>query len=64
VKERISTISTAKPEVQFSACNNTLTNMTKQEGKTPALVSEAKLVAAGVVRIVGLQKHGYIYLRP
>jgi intracellular sulfur oxidation DsrE/DsrF family protein len=55
VKDRISHISKANPEVQFSACNNTMTNMTKQEGATPPIVSEAKVVASGVVRIVELQ---------
>ena len=64
VKDRVGAISTANPEVQFSACSNTLANMTKQEGNKPALITEAKPVAAGVVRIVELQKQGYIYLRP
>ena len=65
VKDRITMVSTANPQVQFSACANTLNNMTKQEGGTkPSIVSEAKMVAAGVVRIVELQKQGYFYLRP
>ncbi len=65
VKDRVAAISVANPEVQFSACSNTLANMTKQEGgNTPPLVSEAKPVVAGVARIVELQKQGYLYLRP
>jgi uncharacterized protein len=64
VKDRITAISAANPQVQFSACSNTLANMTKQEGNKPPLVSEAKPVVAGVARIVELQKQGYIYLRP
>ena len=65
VKDRVAAISVANPEVQFSACSNTLANMTKQEGgNKPPLVSEATPVVAGVARIVELQKQGYFYLRP
>lgn len=64
VKDRVSAISIANPKVRFSACSNTLGNMTKAEGNAPALVSEAKPVIAGVARIVELQKEGYIYIRP
>ena len=64
VKDRIAAIALASPQVQFSACSNTLANMTKLEGNKPPLVSEAKPVIAGVARIVELQKQGYIYLRP
>jgi len=64
VKDRVAAIAAANPEVQFSACSNTLANMTKQEGTKPPLVSEAKPVVAGVARIVELQKQGYLYLRP
>jgi intracellular sulfur oxidation DsrE/DsrF family protein len=65
VKDRIATVSSANPQVQFSACTNTLNNMTKQEGgNKPSIVSEARMVAAGVVRIIELQKQGYVYLRP
>jgi intracellular sulfur oxidation DsrE/DsrF family protein len=65
VKERVAAISTANPKVRFSACSNTLANMTKAEGgNTPPLLSEAKPVIAGVARIVELQKQGYIYIRP
>ncbi len=64
VKDRISTLAMSDPEIQFSACNNTLNGMAKQEGKTPPLISEAKLIPSGVVRIVELQKEGYAYLKP
>ena len=64
VKDRVAAISAANPDVQFSACSNTLGNMTKLEGNKPPLMSEAKPVTAGVVRIVELQKQGYFYLRP
>ena len=64
VKDRVAAISAANPEVQFSACSNTLANMAKVEGNKPPLVSDAKPVTSGVVRIVELQKQGYFYLRP
>jgi uncharacterized protein len=64
VKERVTSMSAANPELQFSACGNTLSGMAKQEGAKPELVSEAKLIPSGVARIVELQKTGYLYLRP
>lgn len=50
--------------VKFSACNNTLTNMTKQLGEKPKLNSNAKVVDAGVVRIVDLVADGYTLVKP
>lgn len=50
--------------VRFSACNNTLTNMTKQLGEKPALNANAKVVPAGVVRIVDLVGEGYTLVKP
>lgn len=65
VKDRITAVSGANPQVQFSACTNTLNNMTKQEGgNKPSIVTEARMVPAGVVRIVELQKQGYFYIKP
>jgi uncharacterized protein len=64
VKDRIATMALETQDVQFSACGNTLDGMTKKEGNKPPLISEAKLVPAGVVRIVELQKQGYAYIKP
>ncbi|MGB0083917.1 MAG: hypothetical protein WBP94_00890 [Rhodomicrobiaceae bacterium] len=64
VKDRISALALENPDIQFSACGNTLEGMTKHEGKKPPLVSEAKLVPAGIARIVELEKQGYAYIRP
>ncbi len=64
VKDRISALALENPDLQFSACGNTLAGMTKREGKKPPLVSEAKLVPAGIARIVELEKQGYAYVRP
>ena len=50
--------------VRFSACNNTLTGMTKLLGYKPELNPAATVVPGGIVRIGELVKQGYIYVRP
>jgi intracellular sulfur oxidation DsrE/DsrF family protein len=50
--------------VKFSACGNTQENMKKAEGKDIVLVSQAKVVKAGVVRLMELQEKGWSYVRP
>jgi intracellular sulfur oxidation DsrE/DsrF family protein len=50
--------------VKFSACGNTLTNMTKQLGYEPKLNPDATVVPGGVVRIGDLVRKGYVYIRP
>jgi intracellular sulfur oxidation DsrE/DsrF family protein len=64
VKDRIAPMALENPSVTFIACGNTQTNQSKAEGKTVALVSEAKVVPSGVVRLMELQKQGYAYIRP
>lgn len=64
VKDRIASIALENQNVQFTACGNTLEGMTKKEGNKPPLVSEAKLVPAGIVRIIELQRQGYAYIKP
>ena len=50
--------------VKFSACSNTLKKMTQKMGKKPALQKNAKVVSAGVVRIIDLINQGYILIKP
>ena len=64
VKDRIKSISETMPELAFSACGNTRENMTKVEAKDIPLISQAKVVKAGVVRLMELQELGWSYLRP
>jgi intracellular sulfur oxidation DsrE/DsrF family protein len=64
VKERIKSISETIPGLAFSACGNTRENMTKAEAKDIPLISQAKVVKAGVVRLMELQELGWSYLRP
>jgi intracellular sulfur oxidation DsrE/DsrF family protein len=64
VKEEIKALRAKVPQVAFGACNNTKKGMEKREGKTIALIPEATLVPAGVVRLVELQELGYKYVKP
>jgi uncharacterized protein len=52
------------PNVAFTACGNTQAGMAKTEGKGIALLPEAKIVPAGVARLVELQEQGWSYTRP
>jgi hypothetical protein len=64
VKNRIEKISLELDNVSFAACGNTMKKMTKKEGKAPPIMSEAKNVQSGVVRLVELQERGWAYIRP
>jgi hypothetical protein len=64
VKARVKSMSETMPQLAFSACGNTRENMTKAEAKDIPLVSQAKVVKAGVVRLMELQEQGWSYLRP
>lgn len=64
VKERIAAMALENEKLAFSACGNTHAKMSKKEGKDVPLVSEAKVVPSGVVRLVELQEQGYAYVRP
>jgi intracellular sulfur oxidation DsrE/DsrF family protein len=64
VKARIKSMSEAMPYLAFSACGNTRENMTRIEAKEVPLISQAKVVKAGVVRLMELQEQGWTYLRP
>ena len=64
VKQRIAAMALETPGVTFIACANTQANMSKQENKQISLISEAKVMPSGVVRIMELEEKGYAYLRP
>jgi hypothetical protein len=64
VKARIKSMSETMPQLAFSACGNTRENMTRTEAKEIPLVAQAKVVNAGVVRLMELQERGWSYLRP
>ena len=64
VKERLHALHQSHPEIQLSACGNTLRAVAHREGKDVPLLAEATLVASGVVRLIELQEQGWSYLRP
>jgi uncharacterized protein len=64
VKARVKSIGESMPNVAFSACGNTSEAMKKAEGKDIPLMSQAKVVPAGVVRLMELQEKGWSYVRP
>ncbi len=64
VKARVEAMSLGMENLSFAACGNTMTKMAKKEGKDIPIMSEAKQVIAGVVRLIELQEDGYSYLRP
>ena len=64
VKARIEVLALSSPEISFKACGNTLENMSKAESKEIPLISEAKIVKSGVVRVMELQEQGWTYVKP
>lgn len=64
VKARVKSIGESMPGVTFTACGNTQENMKKAESKDIVLVPQAKVVKAGVVRLMELQEKGWSYIRP
>jgi len=64
VKARIEALALSSPEISFNACGNTRENMSKAESKEIPLISEAKVVKSGVVRVMELQEQGWTYVRP
>ena len=64
VKVRIASIKDSIAGVTFSACNVTKTAMEKAEGHPIAMLSQARIVPGGVVRLVELQESGWSYIKP
>ena len=64
VEPRISSMSMEMPTIRFSACGNTLQNMSQKAGHDIELMQEAQVVPSGVVRLIELQQDGYAYVRP
>ena len=64
VKARVAQMALEEPNLKFIACANTQGRHSKAEQKPITLVSEAKVLPSGVVRLMELQRQGYAYLRP
>ncbi len=61
-RQRIESL--AGNDVRFSACSNTIANMSKKLGEPPVLNEHAVKVSAGVVRIIDLVEQGYHLIKP
>lgn len=64
VKDRIAAMSLQDPDITFSACGNTLKKLEAKVGHKVALISEARVVPGGVVRLMELEGDGYAYIKP
>ena len=64
VKKEIGLLATKFDNLRFSACGTTISKMNKKEGKPIKLITEARRVTGGVLRIIELQEAGYSYIRP
>ena len=66
VKDRLKRIKEGSfpSSVTYSACHNTMMKMEKKEGHAIPIVSEARVVPGGVVRLTELEEQGWTYIRP
>ena len=64
VADRLKSMSESISELTFSACGNTIAGVTKKEGKAPPISEYARVVPAGVVRLMELDDTGYYVIRP
>lgn len=64
VADRIETMSLEHENLSFAACGNTYRKMKEKAGHEIALLSEARVVPSGVVRLIELQEQGFSYVRP
>lgn len=64
VKDRLAALAKGNRGIVFTGCANTMANQSKQEGRELSLVPEARLVPAGIARVVELQEEGWTYVRP
>ncbi|MEY8120667.1 MULTISPECIES: hypothetical protein [unclassified Falsihalocynthiibacter] len=64
VLERLESFGASMPNVTFAACGNTITGMTKKEGKPTPIVEIAEHVPAGVVDLISLNENGWTIIRP
>lgn len=64
VKDRIKSLAQTTRSISFAACDNTRASMSRTEQKEIPLISQAKIVPSGVVRVMELQELGWSYIRP
>ncbi|WP_297582045.1 hypothetical protein [Roseibium sp.] len=61
---RLKSFGDSMPNVTFAACGNTISGMTKKEGKEPPIVTIAEHVPAGVVDLMTLNEAGWTVIHP
>jgi intracellular sulfur oxidation DsrE/DsrF family protein len=61
-KERVNSL--AQYGSTFSACGNTMKAMERKSGKEVTILEGARVVPAGVIRVMELQEQGCSYVRP
>jgi intracellular sulfur oxidation DsrE/DsrF family protein len=64
VKDRIETLKSTIPGVTLSMCGNAKAGMEKAEGHEIPVLDGARVVPAGIVRLIELQEQGWSYIRP
>jgi intracellular sulfur oxidation DsrE/DsrF family protein len=64
VKDRVAAMALKNPNLTFVACGNTQATQSKAEGVPIKLLSAAKVVRSGVVRLMELRRDDYAYIRP
>jgi len=64
VMKRVQGFAQSMPNVSFSACGNTITAMSKKEGKATPIIEHAETVPAGVVTLIELNESGWTIVRP
>ncbi len=64
VKDRIMEARKSIPNLALSMCGNSKAGVEKREGHEVTLLEGAKVVPAGIARIMELQEQGYSYVRP
>lgn len=64
VEDRIKSFEQNFDNIAFKACGNTHKKMSKKAGKDIKLVSQAEMVASGVIQLSERQEQGWTYLRP
>ncbi|MDE2576625.1 MAG: DsrE family protein [Rhodospirillales bacterium] len=63
VKARLTQMKEAMPNLTLSACNNTKMAMERAEGHEIIILPVARIVPAGIVRLINLQEQGWAYIR-
>jgi intracellular sulfur oxidation DsrE/DsrF family protein len=64
VKDRLEALKSSIPGVTLSMCGNAKAGMEKAEGHEIPVLDGARVVPAGIVRLMELQEQGWSYVRP